>query len=151
MEGTPHELVTCAGDDGLVRVVLLLLLSAAVAGCGGSEAPPAWAGPDELRPVGGALEVEAFERYAESVDEVWEHDPEALAREFLRLGDGVATVSADGVTVLRDGLEDDSVRAERFVLELEHDGEVWSLVAARWEQRCHEGRGHQEFGPELCV
>ena len=55
------------------------------------------------------------------------------------------------MTVLRDGLEDDSVRAERYVLELERDGGIWKLVSARRDQRCQAMRGHQEFSPALCV
>ena len=38
---------------------------------------------------------------------------------------------------MRDNLEDDSVRAERYTLELERDGDVWTLVSARRDQRCH--------------
>jgi len=142
------------------HLAVLALSVALVAGCGAeddagapatTEPAPEWSGVPELRPEGGTLEVDGFRSYAEAVDEAWERDPEALAREYLRLEDGVLTVDDSRVTLLRDGLEDDSVRAERWVLDLERDGDRWTLAAARWEQRCHQGRGHQDFGNELCL
>jgi len=130
----------------------LAVLASAIAGCGGSSEPHAeWAGPPELRPREGILVVETFRQHAEAVDEDWESDPEALAREFLQRDEGETSVDGDRVTILHDGLEDDSIRAERWVLELVRDEDVWQLVSARWEQRCHADRGHQVFSPELCL
>jgi hypothetical protein len=128
-------------------------------GCGGDDAdegattepPPTWEGVSELRPSDGVLDVEGFRAYTESVDEEFETDPEALVREYLRVEDGEMTTDGPRTTLLRDSLEDDSVRAERWLLDLAQDGETWSIVAARWEQRCHENRGHQSFSPELCI
>jgi len=97
------------------------------------------------------LEVETFRQHAEAVDESWERAPTALAREFLQGDEGETSVHGGRVTVLRDGLEDDSIRAERWVLELERDDDRWTLLSARWEQRCHVGRGHQTFSAELCL
>lgn len=143
-----------------MRYVLLVTISAfLLVGCGGDErVEPAetqrgteWDGVAEPRPPGGELEVESFRRYAEAVDEGWERDAGALVREYLRIEGGVLTVEGRQVTLLRDGLEDDSVRAERWVLALSRDGEVWALRSARWEQRCHQGRGHQDFRNGLCL
>ena len=142
-----------------MRHVLLVTISAlALAGCGSNEAAPGetatavgWEGVAELRPQGGELEVDPFRRFAESVDAVWERAPEPLVREYLGLDDGSIVVEGEQAILLRDNLEDDSVRAERWVLELERDGELWTLASARWEQRCHQGRGHQDFGNELCL
>jgi hypothetical protein len=136
--------------------VLVLVLAMSLAACGGEEAAEtttettSWEGVHFPYPANGELPVGDFRAYADSVDADWERDPAALAREFVGK-DGTVSVDGNRVTLLRDGLEDDSVRAERFVLELEEDGDVWSLVSARREQRCQAGRGHQEFGPELCV
>ncbi len=101
----------------LLFVVALL----ALAGCGGSDPPPEWVGPGELRPREGALEVDAFRRHAQAVDEEWERDPAALARKFL----GCARAGGK-----KGGCE---------------------LATARWEQLCQVGRGHQTFSPELCL
>jgi hypothetical protein len=141
----------------MLTVMRLLALSAlvlaiGVAACGGTDevSRATWSGPSFPYPDDGILPVEDFRSYADAVDAGWEHDPAALAREFVGK-DGAVSVNGTEVTLLRDGLEDDSVRAERFVLDVEREGDVWSLVAARWEQRCQERRGHQEFSPELCV
>ena len=130
-----------------------------LAGCGGDDAEeaattapaPTWDGLAELRPRDGVLDVEEFRAYTESVDEEFEADPEALVREYLRVEDGEVTTDGPRTTLLRDSLEDDSVRAERWLLDLAREGETWTIVAARWEQRCHENRGHQDFTPELCI
>jgi hypothetical protein len=53
--------------------------------------------------------------------------------------------------VLLDGLGDDSVRAERWTLEFEPDGESYLLTSAQWATRCQPGRGHQDFSPDDCV
>jgi len=130
----------------VIGVVLLSL-----AGCSGSDPAPEWTAPALLRPSDGLLEVDAFRQHAQAVDEEWERDPAALTREFLGSGDGEASVDENTVTVLRDALEDDSIRAERWVLELEREKGGWELVTARWEQLCQVGRGHQTFSPEPCL
>jgi hypothetical protein len=144
-------------------VLLALTFATAVAACGGGKdvsETATWGGPQRPYPKDGVLPVVDFQAYADSLDADWEHDPETLASEFLQVDPAQAgpespstTFVSNGsrVTVTRDGLADDSVRSERYVLELERDGDVWSLVSARWEQRCHAGRGHQQFSPALCL
>jgi len=134
--------------------ILALVLGTAVAACGGADdsPPPAsWGGLQRPYPADGVLPVDEFRAYADSLDAEWERDPETLAREYTRVTDGAVTVEDGRVTLLRDSLEDDSVRAERYVLDVERQDDVWALVRAQWEQRCHEQRGHQEFSPDLCV
>jgi len=87
----------------------------------------------------------------EIVNREWERDPEGVAREYLQMEEGDASLDGSMMTILRDGLEDDSIRAERWILELEPLGDRWQLVSARWEQRCHPGRGHVTFSPERCI
>lgn len=140
----------------LAATICTLLL---LAGCGSddsaepAETEPAiaWEGVPERRPRNGVLDVEAFRTYAESVDVAFEREPQMLVREYLRIEDGTLTVQGPRATLLRDSLEDDSIRAERWLLDVAKDGDVWTIVSARWEQRCHEQRGHQTFSPELCV
>jgi hypothetical protein len=138
----------------LAATICVLLL----AGCGSDDGDAAgtttvagWEGVPEPRPRSGMLDVEGFRSYTESVDADFETDQEALVREYLRVEDGEVTVGGPRTTLLRDSLEDDSVRAERWLLDLAREGDVWTIVAARWEQRCHEQRGHQAFSPELCI
>jgi hypothetical protein len=143
----------------LAATICTLLLAGLLAGCGSDDsAEPAetepgieWQGVPEPRPRDGMLEVEAFRSYTESVDAEFEREPQTLVREYLRIEDGTLTVQGPRATLLRDSLEDDSVRAERWVLDLEREGDVWAVAAARWEQRCHEQRGHPTFSPELCL
>lgn len=112
-------------------------------------------------PPSGKLPVDAFNARAERVDEPWERDLAALTQEFLALREQESsnrsfnsTSSGDSATatLLVDGLGDDSVRARSYELTFERraDG-TWRIVSASWAQRCHEGRGHQEFSPEPCL
>jgi hypothetical protein len=138
------------------------LSAAMLAACGGGEEAPAWSGPPDPA-ADGTVPVDGFAAYADEVDEEWEGSAAMAAAEFLRLDERTAartsiegTASAEGtgpetVTVTLDGLLDDSVRAERWTLTFEPDGEIYRLTEATWAQRCQPGRGHQDFGPEPCV
>jgi hypothetical protein len=146
---------------GSVAVVLCAL---ALAGCSkdGDDEAAAWAGPPDPA-ADGTVAVDGFQEYADGVDERWERSPAMAAAEFLRLDEQQATrttiagtASPEGtgpetVVVTLDGLQDDSVRAERWTLTFTPEGEIYELTAAEWAQRCQPGRGHQDFTPEPCV
>lgn len=133
----------------------------AVAGCGKSDTPT-WAGPPDPG-NDGIVAVADFAAYQQDVDERWEGSAAMAAAEFLRLDERTASTttiegraSAEGagpetVTVTLVGLLDDSVRAERWTLNFEPEGENYVLTAAAWGQRCQSGRGHQDFSPALCT
>jgi hypothetical protein len=55
------------------------------------------------------------------------------------------------VTVLQEGLADDSVAAVKNVLRYEPQGDGWRLVSAERTQKCRPGRGHQGFASGDCV
>jgi hypothetical protein len=144
-------------------VLLAALLSAvALAGCGKDESGSTWDGPPEPA-ADGTVAVEDFNAYLADVDETWEGSATLTAGQFLRLDERTVsrtTIAATGspegggpetVVVTLDGLADDSVRAERWTLELEPDGETYTLAAARRDLRCQPDRGHQDFTPEPCV
>lgn len=67
----------------------------------------------------------------------------------------VSSAPADGgrtvVTVVVDGLPDDSIAAERFELVFIGGGDDVVLESGSWAQRCQPGRGHQDWDVELCV
>jgi hypothetical protein len=137
------------------------LAALALAGCGKSDTAT-WAGPPDPG-SDGTVAVDEFSAYQRDVDERWEGSAAMAAAEFLRLDERTAATttiegraSAEGagpetVTVTLDGLLDDSVRAERWTLTFEPDGENYVLTDATWAHRCQSGRGHQDFSPEPCV
>jgi hypothetical protein len=130
-------------------------------GCG-ANVEHTWAGPPDPGPDG-TVAVEGFAAHQDDVDEPWERSATMAAAEFLRLDERTATRTSveettgpEGsgpvqVIVTLDGLLDDSVRAERWTLSFEPDGESYRLTAARWAQRCQPGRGHQDFSPDDCI
>jgi hypothetical protein len=115
-------------------------------------------------PADGTLPVDAFNAYTESIDEPWERDLSEITNAFVEAGAGDATqrsfqatttgegsVSASATLTL-EGLFDDSVRAQRYELELSaRDDGTWEIESATWAQRCHEGRGHQDFSSAPCL
>jgi hypothetical protein len=128
-----------------------------------APAPSGWNGLSFPLPEDGSLPVDEFNAYAESVDAPWERDlagvtntylgenlTDASSRSFQATTAGEGGTSAN-VSLLLDGLFDDSVRSRRFDLTLSRrpDG-TWRIDTAQWAQRCQEGRGHQDFSPELC-
>jgi hypothetical protein len=105
-----------------------------------------------------------FNDHLADSDEPFARSPLLAAAEFLRLDriharatELTARGPAEGsgptaVIATLDGLLDDSVAAKRYTLEFEptSDGRV-RLDSARWSQRCHRGRGHQDFNAQLCI
>ena len=145
----------CSSGDGEATETVTVTTATTVVVTETTARPPTGVPPP------GKLPVDAFNARAESVDEPWERDLAALTQEFLALREQESstrsfnsTSSGDSATatLLVDGLGDDSVRARSYELTFERraDG-TWRIVSASWAQRCHEGRGHQEFSPEPCL
>jgi hypothetical protein len=140
----------------LIGVLLLV-------GCAGNDEPEEWAGPPRAN-AQGAVAVDGFNEFVEEHDPELARSPLASAETFLRAdrteatrkelvvqsppeGGRVATVTAT-----LEGLLDDSVRAVRYVLQFARDDDdSWRLRSARWSQRCHLNRGHQELLPKPCI
>ena len=147
----------------LCAYAALCLTFLALAGCNGDGGDEdAWAGPPEPA-ADGSVAVDGFADHQQSVDERWERSAELAAAEFLRLEERTAvrtTIAARsegegggprGVTITLDGLLDDSVRAERWLLLFEPEGETYALRSAVRTLRCQPGRGHEDFAAEPCV
>lgn len=158
----------CAGDDSTAETVTVTTATTVTRTETMTEPAPApsasWAGLPQPLPADGALPVDAFNAYAEGVDEPWERSLLGTADEFVGRdatdGSDISFEAATGpegagpatVTLLLDGLLDDSIRARRYELTLSRrDDGTWRVDAAGWAQRCNEGRGHQAFSPEPCV
>lgn len=149
----------CSGGDGeatgTVTVTTATTVTVTHATTQTTTAPPSGV------PASGTLPVAAFNADAERVDEPWERDLQEVTNRFLAVREQEsgsrsfqATSSGDtgSVSLLIEGLGDDSVRARRYELSFtrREDGS-WRIDSARWAQRCQEGRGHQSFSPEPCV
>lgn len=145
-----------------MRPIVAVLLVLVLAGCGSNGATE-WAGPP--RPAAdGTLDVRSFNDFLAGDGTEFARSPVAAVAEFLRLDESTAgstsfTSTTPGesrsparVVAVLDRLLDDSVRAQRYVVELElSDEDGWRLRSASWTQRCQAGRGHEQFLPEPCV
>ena len=103
------------------------------------------------------MSVQGFNEYVHTLPPSRRGGPKELALEFLKpRGKYLLTMTTrpgrSTVTVIRDNLEDDSVRAERYVLNfaLVTGGRV-VLMEARVAFRCQQGRGDQRYSARLCV
>jgi hypothetical protein len=128
-----------------LRVGLLALALAALTGCSSDpssgnepEPPPTLSSSLGKSPTELALaHIKANETQAARVSTKAVSSPE---------GGGPTTV-----TVVQEGLADDSVAAVRTVVRYEPDGDGWKLVSSTRTQRCHPGRGHQNYTAADCV
>ncbi len=56
------------------------------------------------------------------------------------------------ITFTIDGLEDDSIRAERHILTLEQaPNQPWQIIQKDMSQACRKGRGHTKFATKPCI
>jgi hypothetical protein len=158
------------------RTLLLTLAAAALltAGCGGygdddEESTPSQsaqpAPPVPAATAGGAIAVEEFNAFLAEEKPAFATSALQTATEFTHAEEGqarrmsVAVVAQHpegghdvAVTVERDGLLDDSVRAVRYEILLEKTADgTWRLRSAKRTQACHRDRGHQDFSPQLCT
>jgi hypothetical protein len=146
----------------LGAAILATVAAAVLAGCSDGERA-SWEGPPRLLPKDGKLSVDRFEEYVDAVEEPWERSAVGLATAYVlpavRASGDLRSAfptndpeTSETVVVTVGRLFDDSVRELRFVLRLDAlDDGSFRLVEARWEQRCHAGRGHQTWSPEACV
>ena len=144
----------CGGNDEAIETVTVTVTGTTAAGATTPRLP-------FPLPTDGSLPVAAFNDYTESIDEPWERDPALVTAEFVGQHEtetgstsyqGTANGDTATTSLQLEGLLDDSVSARRYDLELNRrpDG-TWKLESAAWAQRCQEGRGHQDFSPELCL
>ena len=144
----------------------LLVVVVLAAGCGGGDddggngngtagGSSSWSGPPKPD-ENGMIAVEEYNEHAESLPSE-QRKPRPMVLEFLEPGepyDLTVNERPGGATavVLRENLEDDSVKAERTQVELMlGSGGEWRLSSAQVMYQCHEGRGHAGFSPELCL
>lgn len=146
-----------------MRLALLGLLIVGVAGCGDGcvdetvETPgallslPSRSVPHPLEALRGAVDQ------ARVAEEAWVKDPLLIAHHLFgsEAKTQVRSVETTGgqakVIAINDGLSDDSVRGERYELELmrQADGS-WLPSRARRSWRCWPSRGHASFSAAPC-
>ncbi|MBW3614178.1 MAG: hypothetical protein KY439_02585 [Actinobacteria bacterium] len=123
---------------------------------------PRWAPPLQSS-APGTVPIEAINRFLHEHRPPWAASPERAAAALLGdldRGEG-ATRSTETtrrgaevvVTVIDEGLPDDSLRSQRYRFTFTPRVRRGSLqlVSADIDWRCREGRGHQEFSTEPCL
>lgn len=54
------------------------------------------------------------------------------------------------ITLIHDGLLDDSQRAVKYIMEAERIDSSWLVSSIKTNWKCWEGRGHEDWGIEYC-
>ncbi len=54
------------------------------------------------------------------------------------------------VILIHDNLLDDSVKGEKYLMELEKTNDKWKVVSIKKNWKCWNERGHTDWGIELC-
>lgn len=54
------------------------------------------------------------------------------------------------VTLIHDHLLDDSIKAEKYIMELTKRNDKWIVLSIKKNWKCWDSRGHSSWGTELC-
>jgi len=54
------------------------------------------------------------------------------------------------ITLIHEGLPDDSVAGRKTVMTAEYTGTTWIVTEIKENWKCWEGRGHTNWGTKLC-
>ena len=55
------------------------------------------------------------------------------------------------VTLIHDNQMDDSVKGEKFIMELAKSEGQWNVLSIKKNWKCYEGRGHTDWGTAFCL
>jgi len=119
-----------------------LLAAVAAAGCGGDDKASCEPSDDAALTAAARKHVDTIVVGAKAV----EGGAQRVTVDACRTSDEDANAT---VTVF--GVPDDSVRDQRHRLTLERKDGAWVIVRDLDTQRCHKGRGHQDFSSLRCV
>jgi hypothetical protein len=76
---------------------------------------------------------------------------EGLTQSIERKNAGAESTMRTTVTIINEGLLDDSVMGEKYLIELKKtDHGIWIIESAGKMVRCWKGRGHQDYSKKLC-
>lgn len=76
---------------------------------------------------------------------------EGAKQHIVQVNEGAEAPSASRITVLRDGLLDDSIRSERWDIVLARtDAGTWRITEVRRAWRCWRGAQGQPFATDRC-
>ncbi len=108
------------------------------------------------------LSVEAFnESVLKGKDNKWTADPVVVSLRFIglfegrtqsieRINENPESFDTTQVTIINNGLLDDSVMAVKYKLNLKKVDSVWIVDSAGRLVKCWKGRGHEDFSSEPC-
>lgn len=132
-------------------------------------ATPTWAGYPEPAEGLGEISITEFNAFMEEANPPWRAFPLRATLEFIWGGKPPSkelppitttlvqkttpeTGTEASVTLVEDGLYDDSTAAVRYRLEFERqNGGIWRLTSAFVDQRCARGPDTKSFTTEPCI
>lgn len=55
------------------------------------------------------------------------------------------------VTLIHNNLLDDSLKGEKYIMELNSTNDKWNVISIKKNWKCRLGRGHTDWGVKLCM
>jgi len=86
----------------------------------------------------------------EKVIEAWYRFDKNGARLNLTIAKNQLADDLFEVTLINDGMEDDSVEAEKLVMTVRKTTTGWLVEEVKSNYKCHDGRGHTNWGIQKC-
>jgi hypothetical protein len=70
--------------------------------------------------------------------------------EIIEISEKVSENGNTIITLIHDNQLDDSVKGEKYIMELTERNNRWTVLSIKRNWKCWEGRGHTDWGTELC-
>lgn len=74
----------------------------------------------------------------------------AEGNESITITQSIANNGNTIVTLIHDNRSDDSVKAEKYIMELKNSEDKWTVISINKNWKCRTGRGNTDWGVELC-
>jgi hypothetical protein len=78
------------------------------------------------------------------------HEASQEGREIITINEKNLGNKTREVILIHDYLNDDSVKAYKYVMTFKKKADHWTLIALKKNWKCYENRGHTNWGIERC-
>ena len=77
-------------------------------------------------------------------------DENAEGNESISISEPFTQSGLTNITLIHDNLLDDSIKAEKYEMTLKKEGDKWTVLSLKENWACWEGRGHTNWGIQMC-
>lgn len=107
--------------------------------------------PSELNQLLAEKEEELSAQEVMKLFYPYEPESEEEGNETIEITETTSDNGNTIVTLIHDGLMDDSLMGEKYIMELTKVGNKWKALSIKKNWKCWEGRGHTDWGIDSCI